>query len=61
VGSPRPAARRGAGNPAMHTKLYDDEAVAAGAIGEGSVKNQGRYLQRIRELSSKKETEYLPR
>jgi len=37
-------------------KWYDDEAVAAGAIGEGSGENQGKYLKRIKVLSSKEVT-----
>jgi len=31
-----PSALRGAGNTAAHTKLYDGDAVAAGAIAEGN-------------------------
>lgn len=37
-------------------KWYDDEAVAAGAIGEGSGENQGKYFKRIEVLSSKEVT-----
>ncbi len=44
------SALRGAGNTAAHTKSYDDEAVAAGAIGEDSGENQGKYLKGIKEL-----------
>ena len=46
-----PTALRAAGNTAAYTKSYDDEAVTAGAIGEGSGENQGKYLKGIMELS----------
>ena len=46
-----PAALRGASSNAMHTELYDDETVIAGAIGKGNGENQGKYLKRIKELT----------
>jgi len=41
---------------ATHTKLYDDEAVTAGATGEGDGENQGKSLKGIGELSFKEVT-----
>ena len=43
-------ALRGAGNTAACMKSYDDEAVAAGVIGEGNGENQGKYFKGIKEL-----------
>ena len=37
-----PSALRGAGNTAAHTKLYDSEAVTAGATGESNGEIQGK-------------------
>jgi len=42
---------RSAGNSAANTKLYDDEAVTAGATGEGNGEYQQKYLRGIKELS----------
>ena len=53
---PQPAALRGAGNTAAHTKSYDDEAETAGAIGDDNGDTQWKYLKRMKELSSKKAT-----
>ena len=43
-----PAALRGASSNAMHTELYDDETVIAGATEEGNGEIQGKYLKGIK-------------
>ena len=48
-----PTTQSGAGNTAAHTKLYNDEAVTAGATGEGNGEIQGKYLKGTKELSYK--------
>ena len=40
-----PTALRGAGNTAAHTKSYDDEAVAAGAIGDNNKEKSREILK----------------
>jgi len=51
-----PPVLRGAIHTAAHTKLYDDEAVTAGATGKCNGENQGKYLKGIEELSFRKVT-----
>ena len=43
-----PVALSGAGNTAAHMKSCGDEAVAAGAIGEGRGENEGEYFKELR-------------
>ena len=50
-----PTALRGAGNTAARMRSYDG-VVTAGAKGEGSGENQGKYLKGIKELSFKEVT-----
>lgn len=51
-----PAALRGASSNAMHTELYDDETVIAGATEEGNGEIQGKYLDETKELPFKEVT-----